>query len=102
MKKWKLYKEKSAHLNITRPPKAEEEMELESDSDFECELRSEQGPQDRGEQHGATSGVEEAQPPRDPVVPVQAAAKSRQVSRERWVVAAGPWRLKPASPGPRE
>ena len=48
MEKWKLYKEKSAHLNITRPPKAEEEMELESDSDFECELRSGQGPQARG------------------------------------------------------
>ena len=74
MEKWKLYKEKSAHLNITRPPKAEEEMELESDSDFECELRSGQGPQARGNVRCRGGAV-------------QAAAKSRQVSRERWVVA---------------
>ena len=91
VEKWKLYKERPAYLNITEPPKVGEEMEPESDSDFECELRSEHGPQDRREQHRATSGGEEAHPPMDPAVPVQAAAKSRQVIRESWVVAAGPW-----------
>ena len=91
VEKWKLYKERPAYLNITEPPKVGEEMEPESNSDFECKLRSEHGPQDRREQHRATSGGEEAHPPMDPAVPVQAAAKSRQVIRESWVVAAGPW-----------
>ena len=99
MEKWKLYKEKSAHLNITRLPKAEEEMELESDSDFECELRSEQGPQDRGEQYGAMSGVEEVQPSRDPVVQVQAAANFK--AGQQGEVGGGSWTLATQASQPR-
>ena len=36
VEKWKLYKERPAHLNIATLPKLEEERESESDSDFEC------------------------------------------------------------------
>ena len=55
MEKWKVYKERPAHLSITRLPEKEEEREEDSDSDFDFDLRSEHDPQDRGEQHGATA-----------------------------------------------
>ena len=111
VEKWKLYKERPAHLSITHQPKEGGQEETESDSDFEFEVRSEQVTLDRGEQNLPDQGEGGAQPPMDnpavpvqehPVVPVQDAAQPRQPCRERWEVAAGPWRLKPASPGPRE
>ena len=101
--KWKLYKERPAHLSITHQPKEGGQEEMESDSDFEFELRPEQVTLDRGEQNLPDLGEGGAQLPMDnPAVPGQAAAQPRQPCRERWAVAAGPWRLKPGSPGPRE
>ena len=111
VEKWKLLKERPTHLNISHQPMSDGQEETDTDSDFEFEVRSEQVPLDKEGQNLLSQEEGGTQPhtdnPAEPdqehtTAPAQEAAQPKQPCRERWEVAAGPWRLKPASPGPRE